>query len=101
GGERRSDGRSRAAVELAERFAEIGPCRRRGRVEAERAAHAACREAEAACREAEAACWKAQALGPGASSARRRTEAGITYATRMIGLNAAQAAFHTLAASIW
>jgi hypothetical protein len=96
-----NDGRSRAAVEFAEQFAEVGLARRGGRAAVERAAQAACREAEAACRQAEAACWEAEATGWGAAAARRRKEAGITYATRMIFLNASKAALHTLAVSIW
>jgi hypothetical protein len=95
------DERSRAAVEFAEHFAEVGLSRRRGRAKADRAAQAACREAEAACREAEAACWRAEFPGGGVQALCRLTEPGLTYAVRMIRLNAAQAALHTLAVSIW
>jgi hypothetical protein len=74
------DSRSRAAVEFAERHAEAGVARRRGRPAAERAARAACQQAEVAT---------------------RRAQARVENAFYLIDVNASLAAEATLASPAW
>jgi hypothetical protein len=82
--DRLKDSRSRAAVDFAERHAEFGVARRRGRPVVDRAARAACQEAE----QAEVATL-------------RRTQDRVENGLCLIDVNASRAARATLEGSAW
>jgi hypothetical protein len=75
-----TDERSRAAVEFAERYADVGVARRKGRPGIVKAASAACQEAETEA---------------------QRTKDGLRYASCMIRVNATHAATTTLEGRAW